>query len=41
MILEIITTHRYKFMCPLYSHVEALNIIIMSEHCIFHHRVPA
>jgi hypothetical protein len=31
MILEINTAHHYMFMCPLYNHVEALNIIIMNE----------
>ncbi len=35
-ILEINTTHHYKFMCPLYSHVEALHIIIMNECPRFH-----
>jgi hypothetical protein len=31
MILEINITHHYKFMCPLYSHVEAFNIINMND----------
>jgi hypothetical protein len=35
MILEINTTYHYKFICPLYNHVEALNIIIMNEHYRF------
>ncbi len=29
-------THHYKFMYPLYSHMEAFNIIIMNEHRRFH-----
>jgi len=36
MILKINTTHHYKFMCPLYSHMESLSIIIMSERRRFH-----
>jgi hypothetical protein len=36
MIFEINMAHHYKFMCPLYNHVEALNIIIMNERCKFH-----
>jgi hypothetical protein len=35
MILEINMTHHYKFMCTLYTHVEALNIIIMNEVAYF------
>jgi hypothetical protein len=31
MILEINMAHHYKFMCPLYNHMEALNIIIMKN----------
>ncbi len=36
MIIKINTTHFYKFMCPLYHHVEALSIIIMNECHKFH-----
>jgi hypothetical protein len=36
MIFKINMTHHYKFMCRLYSHVEALSIIIMNECRIFH-----
>jgi hypothetical protein len=32
MILKINTTHHYKFMCILYSHVETFHVIIMNEH---------
>ncbi len=36
MILKINMAHQYKFMCPLYNHVEAFHVIIMNECCIFH-----